>query len=114
MVAADEGVVALGKTVAACFYLIETVDKVVLQKSIPPQIRHLILDYYKYEELVAGFVWNLSFTTRPMGAVAADEGEGTTERIHGLLPESHGHNLALIVCFLAYVRQGGWLPSCQR
>ena len=39
----------------------ESVFKVVLQKSTPPQIRPLILYYHQYKEQVDGFVWELIF-----------------------------------------------------
>ena len=45
-------------------YLKQSVFKVVLQISTPPQIRQLNLYYYEYEELVDGFVWDLTFTKR--------------------------------------------------
>ena len=38
--------------------------EVVLQKSIPAQIRQLMLDYYYYEEFVDGFVRELAFAKR--------------------------------------------------
>jgi len=42
-------------------HLTESVLKVVLQESIPPQIRQLILYYYLYKQLVDEFVWELTF-----------------------------------------------------
>ena len=45
-------------------YFTESVCKVVLQKSIPRQIRQLILYYYQYRELVDGFVRELTFAKR--------------------------------------------------
>ena len=44
--------------------LTESVYKVVLQKSTPPQIRQLILYYYKHTEYVDGFEWELTFVKR--------------------------------------------------
>ena len=53
-------------TVACVPYscLTEKVCEGVLQKSIPPQIRQLILYHYQYKKIVAGFVRELTFTKR--------------------------------------------------
>ena len=45
-------------------YLKQSGFNVVLQKSIPPQIRQLILYHYYYKEQVGGFVWELTFAKR--------------------------------------------------
>ena len=42
----------------------ESVDKVILQKSIPAQICQLILHYYQYEEQFHGFVREMTFAER--------------------------------------------------
>ena len=49
--------VRLWAFLARPFCLTESVDKEVLQKSIPPQIRQLILYYYQYTELTA--LWGI-------------------------------------------------------
>ena len=46
------------------FYLSKSVFKIILQKSIPPQIRQLNLDDYVYKEQVDGFVRELTFAKR--------------------------------------------------
>ena len=45
-------------------YLTQSVCRVVLHKSTPPQIRRVILYYYQYKELVDGGVWELTFAKR--------------------------------------------------
>ena len=59
----------------------ESVYKVVLKKSTPPQIRQLILYYYKYEELVNGFVWELTFAKRLQDRFVWDE-SGPLRAVH--------------------------------
>ena len=44
-------------------YLTQSVFKIVVQKSIIPQICQLIVDYYLYKSLVDGFVQKLTFQT---------------------------------------------------
>ena len=45
-------------------YLTESVYNTVLQKSIPPKIRQLILYYYLYKEHVVEFVRELTLAKR--------------------------------------------------
>ena len=52
------------RTRCAQIYLTESVYKVVLQQSIPAQIRRLILYYYLHKESVVGFVRELTFAKR--------------------------------------------------
>ena len=40
---------------------LQSLFRVDLQKSAPPQIRQLVVYYYQYNELVDEFVWELSF-----------------------------------------------------
>ena len=45
-------------------YLTESGYRVVFQKSIPAQIRQLILSHYLYKEYVAGFVRKMTLAKR--------------------------------------------------
>ena len=53
--------------------LTQSVFKVVLLKSTPPQIRRLILHYYLYKEYVDRFVWELAFVKRLQKHFARDK-----------------------------------------
>ena len=53
-----------GRIAVVCTDVTQSVFKVVLQKSTPPQIIQIILSYYTSEEYLDGCVWECFFAKR--------------------------------------------------